>query len=814
MGGRKKIVVLVGTALACLGILLLLLRDWNAEIARLAAQAEQATGLKVVVAGSSRLTLLPPALAVENLSIGQDGTPVAQFRRLSLRVSPLSLLGGQVQVTGLVFDHARIGGIEVDGMDVHFGPNRMDGFSKWNGHSVTFTAVLSPADGNAAQFRLTIPTLNTALRFDGTAEKGPALTGHLSLDVGNLAGLLPDLPLPPGRSLHAEADADWGDGQFSLVNLRLEAGGSRAGGSMMVLAGAPALVEADLDIDRLDLDSWHAVKSAALPALLPATLTPPASGTSKPTTAPVEPAAAKTVVPILPDSVLGNVRLSIGQVAWMGQSLRQLDISAELDQGNLVVRHAEVQFGQGLRADLDGVLEPTAFNGRLRLNGPGISGRSDLSADAQSLRLKNFLAKHDAMLVKGDLTGSWRDGVAVQWSGAIGGWADTMVSAKLAPQGRKVEMTELQARVGKVSAKGQLSADFSGPRPQIQAQLRADDIDLEALPGSPMPVFVPPQPKLGGKATRQAANAAPSNTAKSKKGGSPFSSTPLDWSALNELDGTFELNANSLSGGFGRLDHPQLKLTLHDGTATLENLRAGYLDGQLTAKGVVTAAPKPSLQAEAQVTGADLSRLRPGYAGFNLTSGRADGQIRLKAAGRSSQEMAASAVGDGRLDAKNGTLDGIDLAAIDGQLARIQNIGNILALAQTGLKGGQTRFQNLTGTLKLADGTARSPDLRLQAEGGTLHADLSVALVPWTTDSSLSLALASLPATALVLRLNGPADKPRTIVDANALQKALVQSGLGRALGGGSESGNSDGGGEAKGGRKILQNIFKALGGG
>lgn len=807
MGGRKKIGVLVVAAAACLATLLLLLRDWNGEVARLAAQFERDTGLKVSLGGSSRLTLLPPALSVDNIGLSQDETPFAQIQRLSLRVSPLSLLTGQVQVAAVVFDHARLGGVTVDGLEVQLGDKRIDGFSKWNGHAITFAAHV--AADKTAQMRLTVPTLNTALRFEGSLESGPSLSGHLTLNAGNLAGLLPGLSLPAGRSLQAEADLDWGDGQFSLVNLSLESGDSRAGGSVMVLAGSPSLIDADLDIDSLDVASWHAPKSTALPNLLPAALTPPANGAPKATKASAENVQTPAAFPSLPDTVLANLRLNVGRLIWHGQTLENLDIRAGLDQGNLVIRHAGLQWGKDLRADLDGVLEKAAFAGRLRLNGPGLSGRSDLSASPQELRLTNLLAKHDDLLIKGSLTGNWQDGLAAQWSGSIGTWADTAVSAKLTTLDGKLEIPEIEARIGALSVRGQVSADLTSPRPLIQAQLRAGDIDLASLPGSPRPAFVAPQPKLGGKAARQARATSSVQTA-AKKGGSPFTNAPVDWSALNILDGRFDLAANSLSGGFGRLEQPRLTLALAQGTATIEDLQAGYLDGQVNAKGRLGAHPLPSLDIQAQIKGAELSRLKPGFAGLRLGSGRADARLHLKASGRSSRDMATSAVGDGRLDARDGSVEGIDLAAINGQMSNLRNIGNILALAQSGLKGGKTQFQTLTGSLKVAGGIAQSPDLTLKAEGGTLAADLSVALVPWTTDSSLSLALAALPATPVVLRLNGPADNPRTVVDANALQKALVQSGLGRALGG--EETTPGDSGEAKGGRKILQNIFKALG--
>ncbi|MGE4279140.1 MAG: AsmA family protein [Magnetospirillum sp.] len=816
MGGRKKIVVLVGMAIACLTTLLLLLHDWNSEVNRLTARVERTTGLAIVTGGSARLTLLPPALMVENIVARQGDNPVAQIKRLSLQVSPLSLLTGQVQVNGLVVDHLRVGGASIDSLTLHVAPHKLEGFSKWNGHAVTFAASLSATDEQAAQFRLTIPTLNTALRFEGMVEKGPALSGHMVLNAGNLAGLLPDYALPPGRTLQAEADMDWGDGQFSLVNLTLQTGDTRAGGSLTLLAGSPALVDADLDVDSLNLESWQGAKSAALPALLPASLTPPANGAAKLAAGTETPAPASPLGVALPQDMLGNLHLRIGQLSWLGQTFRGLDLLAGLDQGNVVVRHAGGQWEQGLRADVDGVFEQDRFTGRLRLNGPGLSGRSDLSVDDKGLKLTNLVAKHDDLLIKGNAAGSWHDGLAAQWTGAIGTWNDTAASAKFVPQGRKLQMPELEARSGTTTLRGQAGIDFSAARPQVQAQLRAGDLNLAALPTSPRPAFVPPQPKLGGKAARRAAQSsaaasASKASASGKKGGSPFSKTALDWSGLNALDGQFDLSANSLSGSFGRLDQPQMKLVLTDGIATIEDLQAGFLDGRISAKGRISAAPQPNLQMDIQAKNADLARWRPGFAGFSLASGRANGHFSLKAAGRSSQDMAASAQGDGRFEAKDGNVDGIDLPAINAQLSNLRNIGNILALAQTGMKGGQTRFTSLSGTVKIADGTARLPDLALKAEGGSLAGDLSVALVPWTTDSSLSIALASLPATPLGLRLSGPMDKPRTVVDANSLQKALVQGGLGRALSGDNASGTDQQ--QPKGGRKILQNIFKALGG-
>jgi uncharacterized protein involved in outer membrane biogenesis len=251
-----------------------------------------------------------------------------------------------------------------------------------------------------------------------------------------------------------------------------------------------------------------------------------------------------------------------------------------------------------------------------------------------------------------------------------------------------------------------------------------------------------------------------------------------------------------------------LTVSLNNGTAKLESLRAGWLGGTLSASGGVSGGAVPSLRLDATLAGLDLAQAKPGLAGLSLESGRLNAQLRLHSFGKSSRDMAANAQGEGQVDGGNGIIGGLDLPAINGQLARIENIGNVLALVQTGLGGGQTPYTRLSGRLMVKDGIARSPDFTLTATGGTLTADSAVNLTEWSTQTTVSLALGALPSTPIVVRLSGPVDNPRKIVDVNALQKALVQSGLGRALGkADAETG------EKPNGRKILKDLFRAFGG-
>lgn len=811
MTRRNRIIALSLVTLAVIGLALVLARDWQAPLQGVLARAERALGLSITIGGKTRLALLPPALTAEQVRLHKDGADIATIGRLSLRLAPVSLFTGALDVRGLVAEHLRLGtSLDLDRVEAHLDGRKLDGFTKIVGHNLTFNAALDAKDGKTASLRLSAPALGAALHFDGSLERdaqGPVLSGRLTLNSGELSAWAPHLYLPAGATLKAEADLEAGAGQLALINLTMTSLGSRAAGSVQVLAGSPVLAEADLEVDSLDLDAWRPVKGNALTNLLPAALTPPETAVKPP--APPLPPPANVVAapaPILPD-LLANVSLTLHSLRWHGQNLHDVRIRAGLDQGQVVLRHAQADLGRDWRVNADGVLAGQDFKGRLRVNGPSLSGRADVAALWPRLDLTDIHLNRDGTFVRGKLSTQWTDGVSAQWSGQIGSWSDTAATLRLIPVKDGFDAPELALRIGTLAVQGQAHGDFSDPRPRIDAVLRGGDIDLKALPTSPLAVPPVRAPKLLGRQKIPAGPAQPKPVAAPAKGAAPFSTAALDWSGLEQVDGTWKIQAQSLSGDFGRLEQPVLTAHLNNGTARIENFSAGYLGGTVSANGAASGGPAPTLRLDAKLNGLDMARLKPALAGLSVDSGKVSGTLRLHSFGKSQRDMVANAQGEGRIEGGPGTIGGVDLAAIDSQLARLENIGNVLSLAQTGLGGGHTAYSRLSGQLMVKDGVVRSPDLLLAATGGSLGADGSVDLAQWSTDSTVSLTLASLPSTPIVLRLSGPLGNPRKVVDVNALQRALVQTGLGRALGG-----KPTGDGQ-KGGGKILNNLFRAFGG-
>ena len=134
-------------------------------------------------------------------------------------------------------------------------------------------------------------------------------------------------------------------------------------------------------------------------------------------------------------------------------------------------------------------------------------------------------------------------------------------------------------------------------------------------------------------------------------------------------------------------------------------------------------------------------------------------------------------LGSGKIAARDGVLRGFDLKAADDRL-KDPSAASLLTLVEAGAKGGETRFGTLVGSVKASGGIFTTDDLVMTAEGGTMAASGAVNLTAFAVDARAALHLADAPdAPPLVLRVAGPLDNPRRVVDINPLQTWLAQRG-------------------------------------
>ena len=164
------------------------------------------------------------------------------------------------------------------------------------------------------------------------------------------------------------------------------------------------------------------------------------------------------------------------------------------------------------------------------------------------------------------------------------------------------------------------------------------------------------------------------------------------------------------------------------------------------------------------------------------TKGRLDGQARLAATGQGATQWLATLTGDGRIQVKDGVVEGFDLAAMDARMRRLENLGSLLGLVQAGLSSGSSRFSSLAASFRAERGVVTSRDIALEAEGGGATGTAVIDLPKDTIDARFAFKLATPDSPPLGLRLEGKLGAPNKIIDVNALQRYLVEHGLGKAL--------------------------------
>jgi len=561
-------------------------------------------------------------------------------------------------------------------------------------------------------------------------------------------------------------------GAVALNNLDLAVDSVRAAGSATIgTGGARPSYRLALAVDSLDLDSYLPARRADVTASPQS----PAGAAGAPSGKPA-PAAAG-----------GGI-----------------DAGFDIVFRRLLLRRAEID-----QVRLTGSFDGSAVDLRAESGGLNVTATG---AVAWPVNLAVTAHADDAARALRPFVSGWRPRGALALAATVAGSGDT------------VAVSGIDARLGAARLTGTARVDLAA-KPRITAELAGNAIDLGPLVGERTGML---QPSRGGRVPAPVPlPVVPA--ALGGAGGAPWSHEPLNLAVLNDIDARIDFTAEALSWEGWRLDAPRAHLLVEDGGGRLDKLTGRLLGGQMTLDMRLTGGSLPQVTGTLAVAGADLGQLKPG-GGIRVTQGRMDSDIRFAASGRSIADMAARLGADGRVTVKDGVLSGFDLPAVNRQLSNLSNLGNLLALAQTGLSGGSTRFSTLAATFHGDKGVVSTHDAHLDAEGGTGAATGTVDLARWTIESRVEFRVAGGSAPPLALRFDGPLDNPRKVVDVNELQRYLVARGLGSGLkgkAGGIEGllgalGKGGAGGDQQSqqpadkppsGKDVLKGLLKGLGG-
>ncbi|MBC7906075.1 MAG: AsmA family protein [Rhodospirillaceae bacterium] len=651
-----------------------------------------------------------------------------------------------------------------------------------------------------------------------TAENGqPVFDGKAQLRSDNLRALLawaqidpPSVPENRLRALDFASPVRLAWPELQLADFRLTLDGAQARGALSAHLTDRMAIALDASVDSLNVDSYSGAKPAA---------------EAKPAQAPTNQTAAKTETAAAPNALStfdANVKLAVRRLVLNDVTAEAVVLDGALQAGQLTLHQLSAGNIGGAQAKVQGRVLGLAENaprvdklafqvtspqparllrflgvkppalterlGTLTANGTATGDADNLTVDARAETGGLELTARGAVTPRADVTVQARHASTAQLirlfspdsrpKGTIGAFA---LDAKVTGDGKVVDVSGLTLTAGPARLTGQGRVDISGAKPQITADLTGNALALDPflgaertgmlLPGGPrLPPNSPPNPTMAIPAAAVGA------------GPSPFSNEQLDLTALQGFDARVGFKAETISAKGWRLDQPVAQLAVLNGTASIERLTGKLLGGDMTATAKLSSGATPALSGQLSVLGADVGAAKPGAGGINVTKGRLDAETRFATSGRSSQDMAAHLNGDGKLLVRDGIIDGFDLPAVNQRLNNLDNVGSLLGVAQAGLSGGQTPFSQLYGTFRAENGIVTSRDLKLEAQGGGATVETVNDLPRWTTNTRIAFSLANAAQTPLGVRLEGPLDNPRKIIDVNALQQYLVSRGLGRAL--------------------------------
>ncbi len=410
----------------------------------------------------------------------------------------------------------------------------------------------------------------------------------------------------------------------------------------------------------------------------------------------------------LNDLKLGDVRIENGTLSYRDArgaryKVEKIDMALKLASlASPLAADGALTFN-GKRLTIEAVAETPA---RL-LAGERAALRLSVAGEPLRLTFEGGATAADAASLEGSVdlsVPSVRDLAA--WAGAPldapgSGLGPLAIKGKLAADPTRIAFSDATLALDAIKGSGAVSVALGGARPRIQGKLALGVLDLNP--------YLPPEEAEGEGAAAPASAAAP---AQPGQDGAPppsdWSDAPIDLSGLRALDADLAFSAEgirfrkitigrsvvavALEGGDLRVDLKELALYGGSGAARL----------RVDARGDV-----PAIEKTLRLAGVQAEPLLRDAAGFDRLSGTAEARIAIKTRGRSEREMVSALAGEGAVTFRDGTIKGINLAAM------IRNV-------KTAFTGGaqeaqKTDFAELAGSFRIVKGVLRNDDLRLLA---------------------------------------------------------------------------------------------------
>ena len=319
---------------------------------------------------------------------------------------------------------------------------------------------------------------------------------------------------------------------------------------------------------------------------------------------------------------------------------------------------------QHLKLSFDGAIDAFAFKGRLNATSPSLTALIEwlqpAEGAAQQGQAKTAPFAFD-MTSDADCT------------------LDSCIFKKLAFTLDKIQMT------------GEASYHLGGRKPQIDAKLTADTLDL-----SPLTAATQSESELMF-AVVSSAQAAPA---------SGWSDAPMDWSALDRFDATLDLKANQLAAGKLNVGRPHVRAKVQNGRLSADMIDAEIYSGKATVS-VLLDGRANVLENRVEFAQVQAQPLLRDLMQEERLSGAMNGAANFITGGRSQHEMVQNLRGAGKFSLRDGMIRGINLADM------VRNLQSAFTLTDAAPQ--KTDFAELSASFTVDRGVLRNNDLLMKA---------------------------------------------------------------------------------------------------
>lgn len=361
--------------------------------------------------------------------------------------------------------------------------------------------------------------------------------------------------------------------------------------------------------------------------------------------------SARTGIEIPYASAIGVIDIS-GSVAGQGETLKLSGLSAALKDGLINGNYSGT-------ASLD--------------SGLNLDGR--LSAEIPSLR-KLAESTGNNSLPPSTQAGNIYERFSI--SGLVKGTPET------------ITFSDADIKVDAINAKGNFIVDIAQSKPFVTATLALDGLNLNPY---------------------MAAYSAQNPTGKIQ----PWSQEPLNFAALNSVNGDFNLTTPNIITGRIAMGQSDINAKLRAGilTADLPNMALYGGSGRVAAQ-VNAAGATPSVTFDMGLNNLGAQGFLSAVAGFTNATGATGTSLKFSGQGRTQAEIMKSLSGQGDFKIVDGKISGVDLQALMSGLDQ--------AFASKTLPGGigasqVTQFKDIVGLFEIEKGVASINKFSLQGLG-------------------------------------------------------------------------------------------------